>query len=107
MLLTACSSPQSPQERAESQELTQLAPLKSQYPDVVMGFDVHGPSVDMSIDLNGLLGMDEYKEDAMKTEALSRWRTAWTSAHPHQHAQLTVRIIDFQGHPQFRETTKV
>jgi hypothetical protein len=106
-LVTACSSPPSPQEQIANQEISALAPLKTKYPDVVMGFDVHGPGVDISIDLNGLISMDEPKEDAMKSEALTRWRDAWTAAHPHEHATLTVRFIDFKGNPESKQTVKV
>jgi hypothetical protein len=106
VLVSACSSPPTPQEQAEAQETAQLSPLKSHYPDVVMGFDIHGPRVDVSIDSNGLISMDEDKEDAMKAEALKLWRDAWRAAHPHEHANLTVRLIDFQGNPQFTETTR-
>jgi hypothetical protein len=39
MLVAACSSP-ARQQRAEAAELANLASLKRQYPEVVMGFDI-------------------------------------------------------------------
>ena len=105
VLLAACSSPQSAQERAESQELAQLAPLKSQYPDVVMGFDFHGTTADVSVDLNEEIQMDDAKEDAMRAEAVRDWRQAWMRAHPHQHAHLLLRILDFRGNVSWKATT--
>lgn len=108
VLLAACSSPQSPQERAEAQERAQLNDTyKARYPDVVMGFDFHGPSVDVSIDLQALISMDEDKEDTLKSDAIRAWRNAWTAAHPHEHALLTARIVDFKGNEEFRSTAHV
>ncbi len=83
-----------------------MAPLKATFPDVVMGFDFHGATVDVSIDLNGLVSMDEEAEAAMKAKAVKQWQTTWRASHPHRHGVLTVRFIDFQGHPEFTLTTK-
>lgn len=83
-----------------------MAPLKAAYPGAVMGFDFHGSRVDVSIDMNGLEDLDDDTEAAMKAKAVALWRSAWTASHPHRHEKLTVRLIDFQGRPQFTLTTK-
>jgi len=106
VMLAACSTPPSAAEKAADAERASMAPLKAAYPDVVMGFDVHGSAVDVSIDLNGMVSMDEDAEAAMKTQAVKQWRTAWLASHPHQHAMLTLRFIDFKGRADFTQTTK-
>lgn len=83
-----------------------MMPLKAAYPDVVMGFDFRGTAVDVSIDLNGLVSMDDDAEAAMKAKAVTLWRSTWRASHPSQHATLTIRFIDFKGFPEFTQTTK-
>jgi hypothetical protein len=103
--IAACSSAPSPSEQSETAERAAMAPLKAAYPDVVMGFDINGPAVNIAIDLNGLISMDQDAEDAMKAKAVSQWRAAWLASHPHEHAKLTIRLIDFKGFPEFTQTT--
>jgi hypothetical protein len=105
-LIAACSSPPTSAENIESGERAAMAPLKTAYPDVVMGFDFHGPVVDVSIDMDGLEAMDDDVEAAMKKRAVTQWRSAWIATHPNQHGKLTIRIVDFRGNAQFTETTK-
>lgn len=105
-LIAACSSSPNAAQETDAAERAAMAPLKSAYPDAVMGFDFHGTTVDVSIDLNGLVSLDEDTEAAMKKAAVARWHSTWMAAHPNQHATLTIRFIDFQGHPEFTETTK-
>jgi hypothetical protein len=106
LALSACGGP-SPQEQIETSERAAMTPVKDTYPDVVMGFDFHGPVVDMSVDLNKEIDMDDPAEAAMKADALKRWRAAWLQTHPHQHAMLTVRILDFRGTVTWKQTEKV
>ncbi len=94
--IAACSSP-TLRERVEARERELMTPLHTRYADVVMGFDFHGPSVDVSIDANALESTDDSVVDAMKSEALRRWRATWLDANPGHHALLTVRLIDFRG----------
>lgn len=97
MLAAACASP-STNERAATSEVAQMASLKREYPGVVMGFDVRDPStVIVSLDLQSFDEMDDDAAVAMKRSVLARWRTAWMAAHPHAHATLNVRFIDFIG----------
>jgi hypothetical protein len=105
--VVACSSSPSKSDQIEDQERAALAPLKAKYPDVVMGYDFHGPSVDISVDLNAMTSMDEPVEDAMKAQALRDWKSAWVTAHPGQHGVLTVRILDFRGNQESKESTRV
>ncbi len=103
--LAACSSSPSPQERVETTERDAMQPLKTHYPDVVMGFDFHGTTADVSVDLNEEIQMDDAKENAMRAEAVRDWRAAWLRAHPHEHAKLLVRILDFRGNVTWKSTT--
>ena len=75
-----------------------MAPLKRAYPDVVMGFDVHGATtLVISLDLQAYEGMNDDDAVAMERRAVADWRNAWTRAHPAGHTQLHVRFIDFIG----------
>ncbi|MDE2481797.1 MAG: hypothetical protein KGN02_06370 [bacterium] len=103
-LLAACSSPPP---SADDTAAAKLAPLKARYPQVIMGFDVHGTTVNVSVDLDQLVSMDEDKEDAMKAVALKTWAKTWSEVHPHQHASLTMRIIDFRGNQESAAHIKV
>jgi hypothetical protein len=106
MLVGACSSP-APQQRAEAAELANLASLKQQYPEVVMGFDIQPENtLVVSLDLQHYIEMDDDVVAAMKRNSLSRWRSAWSAAHPHVHALLHVRFIDFIGRKVAEESTK-
>lgn len=104
---TACSSPPSPQERNHSAERDAMAPLKAHYPSVVIGFDFHGPTVNVSIDTNAEIDLDDAQDAAMHREALEDWKNAWQRVHPGEHAQLTVRVLDFRAVEQWKGTTKV
>lgn len=105
--LAACSSP-SPQQRVEATELNDLAQLKRQYPDVVAGFDLRPKnSLIISLDLQHYIEMDDDAVAALKRDALARWRSAWIAAHPHEHAVLHLRFIDFIGRKVADESTSV
>jgi hypothetical protein len=105
--IAACSSP-TPQQRIESAELADLAPLKHEYPGVVAGFDLRTKqTVIISLDLQRYIEMDDDTVIALKRDALARWRAAWIAQHPHHHALLHVRLIDFIGRKVADESTKV
>lgn len=96
-LAVACSSP-SARERTDDAELAAVAPLKVQYSGVVMGFDIRPPdTLIVSLDLQSYLDMDDDAVAAMQRTVLLRWRDAWSAAHPHTHAVLHARFIDFIG----------
>ena len=103
----ACNSP-TPQQRIQAAELNDLAALKRQYPDVVMGFDFrrHNTLV-ISLDLQQFIEMGDDAVAALKRDALARWRSAWIGEHPHEHGVLRLRFIDFIGRRVADETTKV
>lgn len=105
LALSACSAP-SPQERIEATQRDAMAPLKAHYAEIVTGFDFQGNTLNVSIDPNAALDLDDDQEKAMRAEALRDWRGAWLRAHPNEHAQLTVRIIDFRGTQYWKGTTK-
>ncbi len=106
-LLAACSS-QSLQERRNAAELAAVAPLKQQYSGLVAGFDIRpANTLIVSLDLQQYIETDDDVIAAMKRAAVGRWRAAWIAAHPHEHAVLTVRFIDFIGRRVAQETIKV
>ena len=107
LALTACSS-QSPQEQAQSQELTALAPLKQKYSDVVMGFDFkpHETLV-VSLDLQNYDGMNDDDQVRLKKDIIAAWRAAWQQSHPGQHATIHTQIIDFVGRTIARQDASV
>jgi hypothetical protein len=107
VLIAACSAP-APKQQSTDAEIAAMMPLKRQYSDVVMGFDVHPQTtLIVSIDLQQYIETDDETIAAIRHDALERWRAAWIAAHPHQHAVLHVRFIDFIGRKVATETTKV
>ena len=106
VLFAGCSSPA--QQRSDDAELAAMAPLKRHYSDVVMGFEVRPQdTLIVSVDLQTYIETDDDTLKAMQREALARWRSAWMAAHPHAHALLVVRFIDFIGRRVATESTKV
>ncbi|HEY1867682.1 MAG TPA: hypothetical protein VGG70_05250 [Candidatus Cybelea sp.] len=107
LLISACSGPAANQQTADA-EIAAMMPLKRQYSDVVMGFDVRPQStLIVSVDLQQYIETDDETIAAIQRDALARWRAAWIAAHPHQHAVLHVRFIDFIGRKVATKTTKV
>jgi hypothetical protein len=105
--LVACSSP-TQQQRVDSAEIAQLSQVKHGYPDVVMGFDIRPETtLIVSLDLQHYIEMDDDDVAAMQRAAVARWREAWMSAHPGEHATLRVRFIDFIGRKVAEKTTDV
>jgi hypothetical protein len=103
--VTACSAPQSAKERAQSAELAQLAPLKAKFPGVLTGFDVTSDTtLVVSVDVQAIIDtMEDSDQQGMKAIVVDKWRDAWRAAHPHQHATLNVRFIDYRGNKVFEE----
>lgn len=97
-LAAACAPQPTPQQQIDAQETAALAPLKTQYPDIVVAFDMKGPTqLDISIDANGYISTGDNDVDKFKALAIRDWRSAWIAAHPHEHATLTLRLVDFMG----------
>jgi hypothetical protein len=97
-LAAACSSP-SPEQVANDNEMSALAPMRSEYDNTVTGFVINGNQLDVSIDLNAYSMIDRDDVPLLQAEALRRWRAAWIAQHPHQHGELTVRFVDYHGRP--------
>lgn len=107
LLVAACSAPSQTRQSADA-EIAAMMPLKKQYSDVVMGFDVRPEStLIVSVDLQQYIETDDDTIAAIRRDAVARWRAAWVAAHPHQHAVLHVRFIDFVGRKVATESTKV
>jgi hypothetical protein len=99
LTLTACSSPAAHDQVVTAEETAALQPLRAEYDGAVTGFIVKGNQLDVSIDLNTYATIDEDDVPLLQAEAVRRWREAWTAQHPHEHADLTVRFVDYHGKP--------
>jgi hypothetical protein len=97
-LVVACAPQPTPQQQIDAKETAALGPLKAQYPDIVVAFDMKGTTqLDISIDANGYISTGDNDVDKFKALAIRDWRSAWISAHPHEHGKLTLRLVDFMG----------
>jgi hypothetical protein len=106
-LSAACSSSSSHQER-DAAELAAVASLQRTYSGLVTGLDVRPENtLVVSLDLQRYIETDDETIAAMKRDALVRWRSAWISAHPREHAVIHVRFIDFIGRKVAEESAKV
>ncbi len=98
LLGAACAPHPSAQEQIDAQETAALAPLKKAYPDVITAFNMKGTNqLDIAIDANGYISTGDDDIAKLKARVSHDWRAAWSQAHPHQHALLTVRLVDFMG----------
>jgi hypothetical protein len=107
--LTACSTTEKLRASGDAiavKEQQQMAALKQRYKDVITGTDVKGETLVVYVDVNNLYSMDEPAEDAMKAEALARWKRVWSTSHSGKHAKLTVVLHDYYGNEIFKETTR-
>jgi hypothetical protein len=107
--LSACSTTQklrASDDPVTIKEQQQASALKPHYKDVITGTDVKGETLVIYVDVNNLYSMDEPAEDAMKADALARWKRIWSAAHPGKHAKLNVVLRDYYGNEVFRETTR-
>ena len=72
-----------------------------------MGFDIRPENtLIVSLDLQRYIETDDDVIAKMKRAALTRWRDAWTAAHPHERQVLHVRFIDFVGRTVAQESTR-
>jgi len=105
-VVCACAGP-TPQEASLAREMTAMQPMRGEFDDTVLGFDVAGSQISVGIDLNQWETIDDDADQAIKSEALDRWKKAWSKEHPGEHATVTVRLVDYHGHAFFRESAKV
>jgi len=106
LIVAACAPQPTPQQRIDAKETAALRPLKDAYPDIVSAFNLYGTRLDIAIDANGYISTGDNDVAKFKTLASRDWREAWASAHPHQHAVLTVRLVDFIGRTWATEHVK-
>jgi hypothetical protein len=93
-----CGPQPTPQQQIDAAETASLASLKKAYPDIVVAFNMKGTTqLDIAIDANGYISTGDNDVDKFKALASRDWRVAWAQSHPHQHALLTVRFVDFMG----------
>lgn len=84
-----------------------VAPLKDKYKDVVTGTDVKDHTLVVYVDVNNMYSMDEDAEAAMKADALARWKSVWSSAHPRMHAVLHLSLRDYYGKEVYASSASV
>jgi len=106
VVLGACAGP-SATEAGAARETAAMQPMRGEFDDTVVGFDAKGTRLDVAIDLNEWETIDDDADQAIKTEALDRWKKAWSKENPGKHATLTVRLIDYHGREFYRESAKV
>jgi hypothetical protein len=99
LAITACSSQPTHDQVVTAEEIAALQPLRAEYDNAVTGFIVKGNQLDVSIDLNTYSTIDEDDVPLLQAEVVRRWREAWTAQHPREHAELTVRFVDYHGRP--------
>lgn len=87
-------------------ETAALAPLRAQYAGAITGFDVSGTTVKVALDLQKYDYMDSNAIPVFRRTVAEQWRKAWASRHPHEHALLTVRFIDYFGKTVATQTTR-
>lgn len=90
-----------------AKEQAAVAPLKDKYKDVVTGTDVKDATLVMYVDVNNMYSMDEDAEAAMKADALARWKSVWSGAHPHKHAVLHLTLRDYYGKEVYASSASV
>jgi hypothetical protein len=92
---------------ALAKEEDAVAPLKRQYKDVITGLEVKDRTLVVYVEPNAMYSMDEDAETAMKAQALSRWKKAWASAHPHEHGVVRVVVSDYFGREISRSSAQI
>jgi hypothetical protein len=103
-LLPACAPPA---RTVDDAELAAVTSLKHRYPDLISGFEIRPEeTLIVSLDLQQYIEADDDRIAAMKHDTLAGWRAAWSAQHPHVHALLHVRFIDFIGRKVAEESTK-
>lgn len=106
-ILAACSQPAPSVNPILAKEQRAVAPLKTNYKDVITGLEVKDRTLTVYVEPNAMYSMDEDSEAAMKAQALRRWKTAWTSTHPHEHGTLYVIVSDYFGRKLFTSSVTV
>lgn len=109
LLLSACAQPgpRTSADPAKAAEEQATASLKTQYKDIVSGTEADGTVLSVFVNLDNFQSMDESAEDALKAQALARWKSVWRDAHPHRHAKLRVRFRDYFGNDVYTESANV
>lgn len=97
--LGACSGAQSPPSaasRVADQETREMQPVVDGYKkQSVMGFDIKGTTLAISVDAEGWSELDEPTDVAIRNTILDAWTRVWTKYHPRQHAVLRLRVQNY------------
>ena len=108
IVLSGCSQSQAPKTGAVvAKEQSAASALKAKYKDVVTGTDVQNRTLVVYIDVENMSLMDEDAEAAMKADALRRWKSIWSGAHPHAHGVLHLSMRDYYGKEIYAASARV
>jgi hypothetical protein len=108
-VLAACAptAPTASGDPVLAKEQHAAASLKARYKDVILGTDVKGRTLTVYVDVDNMYSMDEDAEAAMKADALSRWKSIWSQAHPHKHGVLRLSMRDYYGKEVYSSSANV
>ncbi|MEO6913799.1 MAG: hypothetical protein ABI182_07260 [Candidatus Baltobacteraceae bacterium] len=112
-LAAGCTSNPKPsaQQAIVDRETAAIAPsvarAKTRYKSVVMGSDIRGSTLLISIDAEGLSEMDTDAEDGLLAGFLTDWKRVWLKANPGKHAKLVVEFQNYYGQEEVSRSAKV
>jgi len=111
VVFAGCNGSQSPktaQGIVTLQETAELQPLVNRYKaQAVMGFDIKGTTLALSVDAERWSELDEGSEAALKDSVLGAWTRAWARHHPHQHATLRMLVQNYYGQEITSQSARV
>lgn len=111
LIFAGCSSAQPPksvQAAIAHREILELQPTVNRYkPQAVMGFDIKGTTLMLSVDAEGWSQLDEATETGLKDSVLSKWARVWGKYHPRQHATLRLLVQNYYGQEITSQTRHV
>jgi len=99
MTMTACSRQAPPSAPgAVERETKRMQPIVDRYKaQSVMGFDLKGTTLLLSVDAEGWSQLDESSEISLKNAVLDAWARTWKLEHPRQHAIVHLRVQNYYG----------
>ena len=109
--LAACSTPQQPPSataQIAEDETRQMRPIVDRYKSQsVMGFDIKGTTLVLSVDAEGWSQLDESADIALRNAILDAWARVWAKHHPRQRAALRLRVQNYYGQEITSQTKPV
>ena len=109
--LGACSGPQSPSSAASriaDRETREMQPVVDRYKkQSVMGSEVKGTTLVLSVDAEGWSELDEPTDIAIRNAILDAWTRVWTKYHPREHAVLRLRVQNYYAQEITSQTKSI